>query len=296
MFYLLAFGSTLTVDETKPVILFVNQNPMSAYYGDPAASVMSNNMPDYNIISLYVNLDFGESSSSFISQAESVAREIDKIKPKSVFIHGSGLYKFIHERFPNQRIVLFSMEPSSVNITVGDPGVLFTEILRDMSFSPDKYYVLYDDSSKSIRANRLYRKMLVQRGIKDSDIVSIKSDDINSFERNVRGLNSRPRSIIINCMYQVRDIETGVQKYIPDIKDVLTRVNSKHLELGSYKTPTGNESIVFQIDYSKIPDYFQGNLSSPVAIKVFMNLDRLDSLGYRKEYIRAVSKVDGIIK
>lgn len=284
---LLAVSLISEIDRSKPVVYFINQNPTAVYYGNPASRYFADN--GYSVVATYINMDANRSQAYTPNSLRLVVEDIKRVKPEIVFVMGTGFSKELRSIFDN--VVIFNLVPGEYDILVENPIKKLVNIVNRLDINK-RFYLLRDQSSKSFRFSALYKDLLVAEGIPEADVIIVDNKDTVGLEKNLRALNKEDRSVIINCMYVLRDLESVKDRYIDDIKHIITRVNRKHLDVGSYiGYGSSTESLVLQIDYRKM----SLGRDKAVPITAYFNIKRLDKLGLREAYLRSFELVDGVV-
>lgn len=286
--YLLAVSLMTEIDRTKPVVYFINQNPTAAYYGNPASRYFVDN--GYSVVSTYMSMDNNRSVAFNTISLRHVIEDIKAVNPDIIFVRGTGgLRRELRSAFDS--VVIFNLTPGEYDIHIENPMRKLLTIVDKMEINR-RFYLLRDETSKSYRFSALYRSLLEAEGVDPANIEVVSSSNTVELEKNLRRLNGQSQSVLINCMYLLRDVEQAKDRYIEDIKQVITRVNRVHLDVGAYVGYGRNtEALVLQIDYQNMD--LRGK--QPVAIAAYFNPKRLAKLGLEKNYLRSFSLVDGVI-
>lgn len=289
------------LDRNKPVIYIVNQNSIAAFYGSQSSSYLANKLDDYQVYAYYVNLDFESNQSGASYIVGTLIQDIRRINPKIVFIHSNQLGKALRKSLPEFNVVNFSYEDNSRDFTLEDPALKLVSILKTIRYDYNKIYVLHDLTSKSKLTAADFVERLILAGINKTKVEFIENKSVVYLESNLRDLNLKPRSVIINMIYTLDNTETGKSEYLPDIKESFTRINRKHLDIGFYRTASDNECIVFDHRLSRIREYVErigkkDILLKPLEVRASFNLERMDRLKLKSYYLDGLSEMDDILK
>lgn len=285
--YLLAVSLMAEIDRTKPVVYFINQNPTAAYYGNPASRYFADN--GYSVVATYMRMDNNRSVAFNPVSLRYVIEDIKAVNPDIIFVMGTGFSRELRTVFDS--VVIFNLVPGEYDIHIENPMRKLLAIVDKMEINR-RFYLLRDETSKSYRFSVLYKALLEAEGVDPSNIEIVSSSNTVELEKNLRRLNGQSQSVLINCMYMLRDVEQSKDRYIDDIKQVITRVNRVHMDVGAYVGYGRNtEALVLQIDYRNMD--LRGEQA--VAIAAYFNPKRLAKLGLEKNYLRSFSLVDGVI-
>lgn len=291
------------IQDNKKIIYYVTQNPIGAYYGDRVANFLAQTYPNHQVNTFYLNMDVGISDSNIKYLLGLISADIEKLKPDFVFVYNSGLTVALKQQLAGKfEVTDFSIMQSPHDVWLENPMVKLGKLLDSFSYEPDKYYILVDATNQSRRNATIYEKLFLDAGVKKDKISIIVVKDTRNLERELRRLNSEPRGIIVNAMYVLKDTELGKYNYLVDLKNIVVRVNSKHLDVSPNLSPYKNESVVVQINLAEAKRFFDSYiLDIPadkrlVPFKIFINTERMDSLGLKDSYLKDLSFVDGVIK
>lgn len=301
LFSVQLFAHELT-QKDKPVIYYVTQNPLGAYYGDSVASFLAKSYPQYQVNTYYLNMDVGTSDSNIQYLMDIIVSEIEAVKPKYVFVYNSGFTVRLKNAIGNKfRISDFSVMKSADDVWVEDPIKRLIKLADSFGYDNQKFYVLTDGTNQSKRNAAVFERLFVANGVKKEKFEVLELKDVRHLEKELRRLNSLPRSILINAMYVLKDSELSRLSYSVDLKNTVTRVNKKHIDVSAYLSPQSNEAVIFQIDLVEAKRFFDQYLidgeksTELVPFKVLINIERFDSLGLTSSYLKDLSNVDGIV-
>lgn len=286
----------------KPVIYYVTQNPLGAYYGDDVASFLARSYPQFQVNTYYLNMDVGTSDANIQYLMDIIVSDIEEVQPKYVFVYNSGfslrLKNAIGHKF---KISDFSIMKSANDVWIEDPIKRLMSLTDSFGYDSAKFYILTDGTNQSKRNASVFERLFTANGIKKEKFEVLEFKDVRHLEKELRKLNGLPRSILINAMYVLKDTELGRLSYSVDLKNTVTRINSRHIDVSSYLSPESNEAVIFQIDLVKAKSFFDSYLVTDkptkdlVAFKVLINTERFDALGLSSSYLKDLSNVDGII-
>ena len=289
------------VDKSKPVIYLVNQNPTAPYYGNAAASYIAKKFPSYSVYAYYLNMDFQNNRGTTRFLVEAVVSDIRRVKPAFVILQANGIIAELKEALPDQKIVVFGFNSGANTIVIQNPVDRLIQALDAMEYEYDKFYILTDSSTVSRQYAAAYEILLGKKNIAKSKIETTHISDTRSLEKKLREINKSPPGVILNLMTEIQDDESTSNKYAIDIKRILVRLNKRHIDVGGYLIHEGNESILLRMDYDKIGPFIEniGKDSTkiqPVPIRLYFNIQRLNALGYSKNYVKGIAYIDEIIK
>lgn len=282
-------------DKSKPVIYFLNQNPISAYYGNAAASYISHRSTKYRVYSFYLKMDFGKSVGHKRFLIDSVIDDIKRIDPEIIVVHGSGLSKEVRAAFPKKKVMEFSFSVTGSDFHEDNPVSRLISFTKALNFDPSKFFIMDDGSLKGKRASEIYKDAILKAGIPEKQIQTISVRSVQELESKLRVLNRHDKGVIINCMYELADDEHTNHKLVVDIKKTLVRYNRTHLDVGGYRFGDSNEAIILQLDYAGIGAFLDGTAKTArLKTRLYANIHRMETLGFRP--VQAVEHIDEIVK
>lgn len=288
------------LEDNKPVIYVVNQNPIAAYYGSSASGFLARSLPDYQVYASYIKDDFASSEADKAGVLRSLVSDINRIRPKYVLIANQMVGDALKRLLPDHNILVFSYGNDNSDIQLEDPGARLVKILDAMTYEYDKIYILTDLSDKSKHSMLSLTKQLVAVGVGRNKIEEVRSRSTLVLEANLRSLNLKPTAVIVNFIYSLPDTEINKVNYLPDIKEILGRVNRKHLDVGFSLVARDNECVVLDYDLERIRQFIErGNskiLLEPLRLEASFNINRMNRLKMRNYYLRGISVVDEIIE
>ncbi|MGL5014511.1 MAG: hypothetical protein ACRC6V_09520 [Bacteroidales bacterium] len=290
-----------TLDKNKPVIYVVNQDSIAAFYGSQTSSYLTTKLDGYHVYAYYVNLDFESNQSDASYIAGTLIQDIRRINPEIVFTHSNILGKALRKSLPEFTVINFSYEDNSRDFTLEDPALKLVNILKMTHYDYNKIYVLHDLTSKSKLAAADFIERLILAGVNKTKVEFIENKSVVYLESNLRALNLKPRSVLVNMIYTLDNTETGKSEYAPDIKEKFARINRKHLDIGFYRSSSYNECIVFDHSLSRIREYVErlgkeDILLKPLEVRASFSLERMDRLKLKSYYLKGLSEMDDIIK
>lgn len=288
------------IEENKPVVYIVNQNPIAAYYGSSVSGFLARSLPDYQMYASYIKDDFASSEADKASVLRSIISDITRVKPKYVLVASTSMGDALKKLMPDNKVLVFSYSISNSDIQLEDPGKKLVAILDAMDYEYDKIYILTDLSDKSKHSMISLTNQLVAAGVGRNKIEEVRNRSILVLEANLRSLNLKPSSVVVNFVYSLPDTELNKINYLPDIKGIISRVNRKHLDVGFSLITRDNECIVLEYDLERIRMFIErGNeliLIDPLKLEASFNINRMNRLKMKNYYLRGISVVDEIIE
>lgn len=286
----------------KPVIYYVTQNPLGAYYGDNVASFLAKSYPQYQVNTYYLNMDVGTSDSNIQYLMDIIVSDIEKVNPKYVFVYNSGFTARLKQAIGSKyKVGDFSVMQSADDVWLEDPIKRLIDMADSFAYDSSKFYILTDGTNQSKRNAAVFERLFSANGIKKEKLEILEFKDVRHLEKELRRLNKLPKSILINAMYVLKDTELGKLSYSVDLKNLVTRINTTHIDVSPYLSPESNEAVIFQIDLGEAKRFFDSYIvegkakKDLVKFKVLINTERFDALGLSSFYLKDLSNVDGIV-
>lgn len=286
----------------KPIIYYVTQNPISTHYGDPIASYLATKFKSHQVLAYYMQMDVGGSRSNAKYLLDIVVRDVNNVKPDYVFVYNSGIATDLKRELGNKyKVADFSIVSSNTDIVIENPIAKLLHVLSEFDYEYGRVHILTDQTNQSGRNARLYKALFEGQGIKESRIDILKFENVKQLELKLRSLNAEPHGIIINAMYVLKDQELSKFSYAVDLKNIVVRINRKHIDINGYLSPEENEALIFSIDTKTAGDYFahsvlgtKTKLSGTVKFRVTLNAKRMNELGFKDNYLRGLHTVDAL--
>lgn len=288
--------------ENKPVIYFVSQNPLGAYYGDRVASHLAKTFKQHQVRAIYLKMDVGTSDSNINYLLNYIVSDVKKVEPKYVFVHNSGLTTNLKKELGSDFIISdFSAKETDNDVLLENPIARLMTVLNAFDYSANKFYILSDRTNQSKRNSSVFKNLLIENKVKESDIQLIELKDAKHLTKELNRLNGVDQGIIVNALYVLRDNDINKMKYAVDLKNQLTYFNKKHIDISPYLGKDKNEALIFLIDLDQASIFFNHYIlkserqNKKVRFRVLLNVDRFDHLGLKDNYMKNINVIDGIV-
>lgn len=284
----------------------VSSRPLATYYGHPLASELAR-FKQSEVSSLYISLGFGDGGTSSEQLMYSVALDIQKLKPNTIIVDEvdatSHLLTLLPPEYKSRTWFINRTGVQGVDrdyvFRVSNLARELVQTISEMNLFPDAYYVLYDTTGLTARDSFNLKKNLqgLANTVKFYEVSTVQQleDLLISFNKNQRG-------VIVNNMTALTDSEFGTVVKMQEIKDIISRRNTRHLTVGfNFMPGQNNECLIFELDYSPVVQEFFLRGKEPVDMdplpfKLLVNKRKMRLLGYKNHYIAAFEQIDVIVE
>lgn len=296
---LFIISSIATASETMFVkddfILAIVKSPVGSYYGNPFIRHLVEYGGVKGVHTVYLRPTITRTNVPSNYQLSLLADRIQQTHPKIVLAEQyiiDGLKSELPQSFHNK------LRPFAFEDLHSSFSESYTKKLRSFldasNFTYDQVYVLHDNTSLSTERALRVKGDLIKAKFPSKAINLVTVKNYHSIGAELRKLNSKTPSIIINTLSVLSDVEINKLKFGDDAKKAILASNGKHLDIGFWEARF-NEALILKPNPKSFFNRYVMGQNVPIEVELFVNKNRLDLLKMRHLYINGVEHIDGIV-